>query len=634
MINFLPIMYEDEMLYSVMARYQRMCGMISKVALINDLFDRRVTSNSIFFPKHINALVNNLPPTSKITTNQIIKNHTMFPFYSAFLTEKKANQIASKMANGNGTAIETYFGIVGSKIKIGNYLRYCPICFEEDYKTLGESYWRRSHQIVGTLYCIKHKVLLKDSSVLNNGEKLGYICADESMCATDIEPDPYSQKVKKLNLIYIKNANCLLKMKFPRKSLSLIIAIYIDLLREQGYASKSGFLYLNKIQSEFLEHYSNEYLEVMQSSINPKWQKNWLRTFVWNNNANKSPLRHLLYLQFLGVSVQEFFSINSATGRIRVTTNFSPQFDIEERRKQWLDVIEKNKGSSRSQLKEIGKGLHTWIYRHDREWYEKVTPERKAIKPRKSTVDWKKRDEECLELAKEAVEIILNMPGKPIRITPSSITRVAGEKSGFRRSEGLVNTRKYMKRASEDLNDFRIRKIKWAIEEMEKKKEYITLNKIRVYIGFNKKDDEIDNLIEKELNNYGNNLTTIKRKGVSKINWEKRDMEFLELAKTAYESMLNEKGKPRKITISSMLQTMIVQHWLFKPELMKRTNKYLHEVKEDINEFRIRKIKWAIEDMKKKNLSITPYKVQIYAGFGGNGKSVREMIEMELLNIK
>ena len=160
MINFLPILYEDEILYSVIARYQRMCGMVSKLALMKDLFGNRSVSRSIFLPKNINALVNNLPPMSKITTEEIIMNHTMFPFYTAFFSEEKAKFVAKIMAEDQDVAAENYIGITGNRVKIGHYLRYCPVCFKEDLATFGESCWRRKHQIVGALYCMKHEVLL------------------------------------------------------------------------------------------------------------------------------------------------------------------------------------------------------------------------------------------------------------------------------------------------------------------------------------------------------------------------------------------------------------------------------------------------------------------------------------------
>lgn len=65
-----------------------------------------------------------------------------------------------------------------------------------------------------------------------------------------------------------------------------------------------------------------------------------------------------------------------------------------------------------------------------------------------------------------------------------------------------------------------------------------------------------------------------------------------------------------------------------------KTHKYLEEASEDINNFRIRKIKWAINEMIQNGLSLTPYKIQRYAGFDGNGEEVRRLISEILDNIE
>lgn len=72
--------------------------------------------------------------------------------------------------------------------------------------------------------------------------------------------------------------------------------------------------------------------------------------------------------------------------------------------------------------------------------------------------------------------------------------------------------------------------------------------------------------------------------------------------------------------------TVGARNWFNNKKLI-RTRQYLQEVKEDLIDFRIRKIKWAIDEMSKQDVSITAYKVQLYAGFGGGGKDVRDLIE-------
>lgn len=501
MINFLPLIYEDELFYSVIARYRRMSGMVSKRALIRDLFGELSIFNSSYFPQYIRAFISNLPPTSQISCNEIIMNHTMFPFYTAFLTPEKtelAYEVMENGGNGSHMSMEKIIGIGGSKVKKADFLRYCPLCFKEDIEKIGESFWRTTHQIVGVMYCSKHTVLLKESLVLSTGSGVEFICADNEVCNETMLPDPYTNRIKELNLQYTMNAEKLLHGNYPRKNLNDVIGFYIDRLRDKGLAAASGNLYISEIQQCFLNYYSDQYLKSMQSQINPDKPANWLRLFVRYNNKNRSPLRHLLFLQFLGVSLDDFFCNEGIVGKRSISKQYTPSFSLHERRAKWLKLIEENNGANRSQLKAIGKGLHTWIFIHDREWYEKVTPKNLPRKKRTGTVNWEERDEESLKLAKAAVKNILSKGGKPTRITPLNIRRTIGAGRWIEKKE-LVKTHIFLEEVTEDITHFRIRKIKWAINEMIRNGLPLTPYKIQRYAGFDGNDGRIRTLIVKVL---------------------------------------------------------------------------------------------------------------------------------------
>lgn len=503
MINFLPLIYEDELLYSVIARYRRMCGMVSKRALVRDMFGELYIINSSFFPQYIKAFVSNLPPTSRITTEDIIKKHTLFPFYTAFLSQEKAKLIYEVMedgGNGSHMSIEKVIGIGGSKVKKANYLKYCPICFKKDLEKFGESYWRTTHQIIGSFYCSKHEILLKESSVHSTGSGVEFICADNEVCDEKVLLDQYSTTIKKMNLKYTKSAEKLLHEDYSRKNLDEIIGFYIDRLRDKGLASANGSLYTSEVQHHFLNYYPEQYLRLMQSEFDPDKPANWLRLFIRYNNKNRSPLRHLLFLQFLEIDLDDFFNMEGVVGKKSNSKKHSPSFSLKERRIQWLKLLEENKDANRSQLKDIGKGLHTWIFRYDREWYEEVTPKNQPRKIRADTVDWEKRDEECLNLAREAVKRILSKEGKPVRITPLSIRRTIGAGRWFEKKK-LVKTHKYLGEVSEDINNFRIRKIKWAINGMIQNGLSLTPYKIQRYAGFDGNGEEVRRLISEILDN-------------------------------------------------------------------------------------------------------------------------------------
>lgn len=502
MINSLPQISENELLYSVIARYRRMCGMVSKRALIEDLFGKFVVMQSTYFPQYINAFIGNLPPTSKITADKVISEHTLFPFYTAFLSPQKTQQIYELMKNGGGgsrSSIEMLIGFGGSKVRKSNYLKYCPLCFENDLEILGESYWRTNHQIVGSLYCLEHQVLLKESSVPSTGSGIEFICADSQVCDKGIIEDNFTNETKQLNLQYINNAEQLMKGNISRKELTYIIDFYIDRLREKGLASKNGSLYMQDVQEQFLDYYPEQYLHLMQSDINPESPSNWIRLFVRNNNKNRSPLRHLLFMQFLNIKPFDLFLSRKVIGKKVISVKREPIFNLNERRGKWLAIVEKNPGASRSELKEIGKGLHTWIFAHDREWYEEVTPRNKPRKRSDDFIDWEQRDVECLVLARNAVETILQKEEKPIRITPTSIRNALGFGRWFT-NEKLKSTNVFLREVKEDINHFRIRKIKWAIDEMISKGESLTPYKIQLYAGFGGSNKEVRKLILQTLN--------------------------------------------------------------------------------------------------------------------------------------
>ncbi|QSO48421.1 TnsD family Tn7-like transposition protein [Alicyclobacillus mengziensis] len=493
MMNVLPQIYSDELLYSVLSRYKRMCGMQSRRAFLEDVYGESKMLTSIFFPQYLERFRENLPPYSKITVDELIWNHTMFPFYTAFLSKERSDLIYSMMVNGCGKSIENLVGFSGGKVKPYNRLRYCPRCYSEDMDEFGESFWRRFHQVPGVLYCLKHETLLKSTIVPSTEKYADYWCADVDVC-NDVEDDTYDERFMELNRAYIQNTMFLMDGDYQKKELPDTVDFYVDRLREKGLASANGFIYTKNFVHQFLQFYPSHYLSLMQSNVDESQQANWLRLFVRNNAKNRSPLRHLLVLQFLGISAEEFFYDQSILGRITARVNHVPSFDLEDRRNAWLKIIETNPGLNRSQLKEIGKGLHTWIYKHDRNWYDQVTPRVRARKKRSPVIDWAKRDEECLALAKQAVESLLNREGKPIRVLPATIRQEIGVRRWLDNRK-LVRTRQFIKEATEDINSYRIRKIRWAIGELEAEGVNMTVYKVQLYAGFGGNNREITELI-------------------------------------------------------------------------------------------------------------------------------------------
>jgi hypothetical protein len=94
------------------------------------------------------------------TPENLLWNHTLFPYVTAFATEdrcERALQSMSEHFKGRRQA-----GISGLT-RVGR-LRVCKQCLDEDLVGSGESYWHRSHNLPGAFYCVKHHCLLNPTS--------------------------------------------------------------------------------------------------------------------------------------------------------------------------------------------------------------------------------------------------------------------------------------------------------------------------------------------------------------------------------------------------------------------------------------------------------------------------------------
>ena len=339
---------------------------------MKDLYGKEVTLNSVYFPVHIKCLISNMPPNALITEKDIIENNTLFKIFTAFLDKERREFIYNGMSEGERFNAFQAIGLVGSKVLMKDKLYYCDKCMIEDIEMYGESYWRVIHQIPGVYSCNKHKISLKESEVLSSKSRIEYSCLSESIVGKEII-DKFD--FIKINLKYVDMVEYLYKLDLEIKNKDFFDALYIDKLRKKGFTSKNGSLKLNKIEEAFIEFYSQEYLELMQSYV--VLGNSWLRRFIRSSKKQKHVLRHLLMIQFLGLTIEEVFNTKRVNGKEKYIYIPNPRLDREIQRERWMQILKENPGLSKSRYKEIGKGLYSWLYKNDNEWFEKVTPKKK-----------------------------------------------------------------------------------------------------------------------------------------------------------------------------------------------------------------------------------------------------------------
>ena len=300
---FFPTPYEDELLYSVFARYCVQSGNANAIQNFDDMFGTRNVIASIEIPGKLDALISNMPLNTFYTADYFIFKHTLFPFLASFVPEERAKEVIQNMKGGSVANAYNMLGLTASSIVSNKYFRFCPRCKEEDIRTYGEIYWHRLHQIIGVFVCPKHKEPLCDSTVLMRGvNRQAYIPATMDNCLIK-ELGSFSDDILEKLLWIAEDIQYILEKEFIFQSIKKHKYIYMEKLIDKGFANLNTMVHQKKLRKAIYEFWGGEVLEMLQSPIDCNKDCHWLNSLVRDNGFTSQPIRHLLVARAMGIDI-------------------------------------------------------------------------------------------------------------------------------------------------------------------------------------------------------------------------------------------------------------------------------------------------------------------------------------------
>jgi hypothetical protein len=312
-IGHFPSPYPDEMLYSICARFGSRVAYPDAKSILQELFDSPTATVIIDLPNRLRKLAAGLPAGTSLTTNCLIDQHTLLPFYSAFIPPERVKQIRKNMGGSSGPAAHMSAGVMASRIPTLDFMRYCSVCIKEDEKKFREAFWHRLHQLPGVEVCPSHQVFLENSTVgFRQGRKLTqFIPAEQATRATPVRHVDIENRDHRALLQLARDAEWLLEHPSPGTNLKSLYTHYLPMLVERGLAIYTGSIHVKKLLNEFSSYHSSELLgrlncELRGSNIE---KSNWLLRLVRASKHAQHPLYHLLLTQFLGCTIEEFFQL-------------------------------------------------------------------------------------------------------------------------------------------------------------------------------------------------------------------------------------------------------------------------------------------------------------------------------------
>ncbi len=446
MIAFFPQRYPDELIYSQIARYHQRSGNARFVFTAEDVYKNgKLTHPSVEF---VNGYTDDafVWLTKEKIWEEVAECHTMYPAYVRFLPLERRKKAVDGVINCNGNWKNVMcLPVMNEK----RYLRYCPVCVKEDREAFGETYWHREHQLPRVRICTNHTCFLLKSDVpifskstpgLFNAESKvhEYEHTDSPQCGNEkeIEFTRYLTEIfrKPINLENDYSVGRFLHEKLQGK-----------------YKNKSGILRnVTRLYEDYVSFY--EGMPIMMPSYMQK---------IFNGRMFDA--YYILQLAFFeGISVYDITHI--------------PVAYFEKEREALFNRLATEYNMDCSIVAKIADEIL--------EHFEVKTIRKSG--PRKR--DYEKLDKELLPKVKKLVNEMASKKGSPEKISVTKVQRMMElPQKCFNK---LPRCKVYIEKHMETQEEYRLRKIQWAISEIEKTGCPVTMSKIMKKTNMRKREVE------------------------------------------------------------------------------------------------------------------------------------------------
>ena len=311
MIGSFPDPYPDELFYSVCARYSERMDYSNAEIVLLDLFGSRKIHAISDLPNYLGTCVANLPPGYNLGVDRLIDENTLWPFYSWFLPAERREDLRKEMCRSGGRGFYVRNGLMLTRASLPVFFRFCPLCAEQDRQLYGEAFWHRIHHLPGTWVCPVHAIPLHDSAararIRTNPSE--FIAAERVLSASSEDLSTSTRPYHETLLHIARDAAWLLQQNDLGPGLELLRQHYNEALHVRGLTSKTGNALPFVTAQRFQDHFPRPLLEMLGCSLETNAEDSWVRDILTRKNNVHNPLHYLLFIRFLGYTVDELLQL-------------------------------------------------------------------------------------------------------------------------------------------------------------------------------------------------------------------------------------------------------------------------------------------------------------------------------------
>ena len=464
MTMYFPEIYPDELVYSWLARYYIKTGYVRYAFVAEELFQKKTVRPDIeFVNQYTTPALQAI--TEKIPMQRIIEQHTMFPYYGRFLQKERRNQAYTEMIQTKGN----YHNLLPMPKRKGNtdrYLRYCPVCAENDRKQYGEAYWHRIHQLQGVNICPIHKCYLINSAVRISGKTSPTLVAAESCVPENNNDIAICQ-----NHIECKTAAYVTEVFQSELDLNCNITVGNFLhsrMENTPYRSVRGQQRnISLLHADFQEYYK----KLPDNNFSELWQ---IQKVLSDDRIN--PYEVCMIAMFLNVSVADL--VKMKLPEHTQEQRFDEQIYLLHEQGLKYPEIARLLGASYDTVKAIGE-----------QRYKKYHKESgKALKCGIKAYDWQQIDKNTLPLVRDAIVQLQGTENdRPKKVTVFAVEKLL-QLPSKRITSYLPKCKAEIEKNYETQEEYWAREVVWAVKCILREGNTLNWKHIRNLTNIRKQD--------------------------------------------------------------------------------------------------------------------------------------------------
>lgn len=468
MLNF-PIPYQDELIYSTVARYGVRFGITSPKQLLDEVYENRKVIATADLPNQLTAIAGHLNNSQHIDAEYLAYHHTLFPLYAAFVPEERRVECLRLMAGISQGTIHLALGVAASRVKQELSLRYCPKCLQEQKQQRGEYYWRRLWQVKGADCCPVHGELKNADVERHSYHRHEYFAASPANC-----PDGEQKVLDTKALAVAQQVERLLNRPAAKSAKLEQWTAYYKRLADRYDCGKGRYVKYDDIADRITQYWSKQWLTANGIAVDDN-QSCWLRGIFRKHRKSFSYLEHIVVLQAF---LPDGWNINDVLKEVsqilvgkQVEAVKERAFEIDEAvrleyQQTWTALV-KQHGVKPARQQSEGGAIYAWLYRNDKKWLLAFNKQYRVYqKPINNRVNWSLRD---MKTVRQLLKLRKTFSGQMSQAQMTQnwyFSQMQSSPTIKKNLNKLPLCRLFFSRYCESITEYQIRRVKRAVAQL------------------------------------------------------------------------------------------------------------------------------------------------------------------------